>query len=214
MSDRRFVVRILLGALLVVLATYLLALTGHRASALWRLAPPVERIAARLRPHADRALAWETTDANRAWDWQWSAEECRQVWAQWVAAQPALRSLRKIRLRLIEPQTHALGLPIQAAFPAAQAAPAWAGAWCERERGRPAALDCAVAPLGPGQPAQVTTALVGAAAQAVRYALDPQPFGSGPEPPVWTWAQWQPLLAPSLRAGGWRSACPDLASVS
>lgn len=213
MSDRRFVRRTLLGAFLVVLATYLLALTGHRLSALWRLAPPGERIAAWLRPRADRALTWETTDTNRQWDWQWSAEECRQIWAQWIAEQTTLRPLRKIRLRLIDPEEHALGLPIQAAFPEAHAAPGRAGAWCEAERGQSAALDCAVAPLGPGQPAHVTTALMGAAAQAVRYALDPRPFGAGPEP-VWTWAQWQPLLAPSLRAGGWRSACPDLASVS
>lgn len=213
MSDRRFVRRTLLCAFLIVLATYLLALTGHRISALWRLAPPVERIAAWLRPRADRALAWETTDANRHWDWQWSAEECRQIWAQWLAEQTTLRPLRKIRLRLIDPEEHALGLPIQAAFPEAHAAPGRAGAWCEAARGQSAALDCAVAPLGPGQPAHVTTALMGAAAQAVRYALDPRPFGAGPES-VWTWAQWQPLLAPSLRAGGWRSACPDLASVS
>lgn len=148
----------------------------------------------------------QVTDSSSEWNWSWNEESCQQAFAQWL--QPL--GMRALELNLINPQTHELGLPLWALFEPGPDHSAMAGAWCEPAGSQSApAVKCKAAPLEATGPDVATTALIGALAQAISYAHNPEVFGEA-QGRAWDWSQWQPLVAPDSELG-WRSVCPPLA---
>ena len=152
-------------------------------------------------------LSVMTIDSSDSWNWNWNAPHCAAAFTEWLAPQ----DIKTLELTLINPQDHDLELPLQVQYQSDAGQTATAGAWCETaSRQRIRGLSCVAAPLAVSDPNAATTALTGAVAQAVTYALNPNVFGEAQGRP-WTWSQWQPLVAPTA-AGEWHSACPTLSA--
>ncbi len=150
-----------------------------------------------------------TADHSDSWNWDWKAPQCTAAFAEWLAPQ----ELSTLELRLINPQVHRLELPLRALYQSGANQMATAGAWCEASaRRRASGLVCEVAPLAATDPDAATTALTGAVAQAVTYALNPNIFAEAQGRP-WDWGQWQPLVTP-VTNNGWHSVCPTLSAES
>ena len=146
-----------------------------------------------------------TADHSDSWNWDWKAPQCTAAFAEWLAPQ----ELSTLELTLINPQAHSLELPLRALYQSGADQMATAGAWCEASpRRRASGLVCEAAPLAASDPEAATTALTGAVAQAVTYALNPNIFGEAQGRP-WDWSQWQPLVSP-VTGSGWHSVCPTL----
>ncbi len=152
-------------------------------------------------------LSIRALDHSDSWNWDWNAPHCAAAFTEWLAPQ----QVKTLELKLINPQDHDLALPLQARYQSSAGQTATAGAWCGPTAGQRArGLICVAAPLAASDPNAATTALTGAVAQAVTYALHPSVFGEAQGRP-WAWSQWQPLVTP-MAAGDWHSACPTLSA--